>query len=186
MQRWLSVTKGPLMGQRIPLGRQTTIGRGGDVDLQLVEKGVSRHHARLTQKDDGALELLDLSSTNGTFVGGERIESQVLQCGDRFVVGDSEFEYRDEADGSLLEQLKLVSGPAREATPIHWPNQPAQPGAPASSSERSRTPTAQTQRMEAVGCADPLHGVAVRSGWAFCPCCGEALRKALVASVEHS
>ena len=47
---------------------------------------VSRLHCRLTA---GAteLEVIDLESTNGTFVNGQRVERSTLRDGDRLGVG---------------------------------------------------------------------------------------------------
>lgn len=43
-------------------------------DYQIPEKGISRMHAKIMKKEDG-LYLLDMNSTNGTYVNGELIES---------------------------------------------------------------------------------------------------------------
>lgn len=59
-------------------------------DVLLPDKTVSRQHARLEVSDDGAVILEDLSSTNGTQVGGERLVPHVprpLQAGDRIRFG---------------------------------------------------------------------------------------------------
>ena len=59
----------------------------------LREKGVSRVHAKLEEKKDG-IYLLDLNSTNGTFLNGERIESgkdYKLEEGDLVAFAWSEF-----------------------------------------------------------------------------------------------
>ena len=52
----------------------------------LVEDMVSRHHAKL-ELSAGQVLLTDLSSTNGTFVNGERITSIRLRDGDQVTVG---------------------------------------------------------------------------------------------------
>ncbi len=51
---------------------------------------VSRVHCRLTA---GAadLEVVDLDSTNGTFVNGARVDRALLKSGDRLGVGKVEF-----------------------------------------------------------------------------------------------
>ena len=50
----------------------TMLGRGTDCDLRLVDPGVSRHHAELRVEDDEVV-LVDLGSTNGTFVNGQPV-----------------------------------------------------------------------------------------------------------------
>ena len=59
----------------------------------LREKGVSRMHAKLIGQEDG-LYLLDLNSTNGTYINGERIESgkdYKLEEGDMVSFARSEY-----------------------------------------------------------------------------------------------
>src|SRR3954466_8057589 len=71
---------------RILPGSIKTIGRAPRADF-IVDAGlVSRIHCRLTA---GAteLEVVDLESTNGTYVNGERTSRAVLKTGDRLGVG---------------------------------------------------------------------------------------------------
>lgn len=63
------------------------IGRDKDADLTLVDSGISRHHARLTLGDDGILAIEDLNSTNGVFLNGRRVDTSIVQCGDRIELG---------------------------------------------------------------------------------------------------
>ena len=49
------------------------IGRADDCNLKLIDKRISRHHAEIRISGD-LLWIRDLGSTNGTFVGGARIE----------------------------------------------------------------------------------------------------------------
>jgi len=71
----------------VPIDReQLTLGRGPEADLRLESPIVSRAHARV-RRDNGGMTLLDLGSTNGTFLGSNRIEEAALRDGDRFVVG---------------------------------------------------------------------------------------------------
>jgi pSer/pThr/pTyr-binding forkhead associated (FHA) protein len=71
---------------RILPGNIKTIGRSTGADFIVEAPLVSRVHCRLTA---GAteLEVLDLDSTNGTFVNGERVERRTLKIGDRLGVG---------------------------------------------------------------------------------------------------
>lgn len=62
-------------------------------DYLLCERGISRMHAKIMKKDDG-LYLLDLNSTNGTFLNGEELvrgEEYPLKDGDVVVFAKCEF-----------------------------------------------------------------------------------------------
>lgn len=84
----LTVLKGQRQGEVIVLRHgDTLVGRGQGVDLHLCDRGVSRNHVRISVSDRGRVELLDLESTNGTFVNGERAARERLRYGDRIRVG---------------------------------------------------------------------------------------------------
>jgi pSer/pThr/pTyr-binding forkhead associated (FHA) protein len=72
---------------RILPGGVRTIGRAVGADFIVDAAMVSRVHCRLTSLPDGALEVRDLESTNGTFVNGQRIETARLAHGDRLQIG---------------------------------------------------------------------------------------------------
>jgi pSer/pThr/pTyr-binding forkhead associated (FHA) protein len=71
---------------RILPGNIKTVGRAPRADFIVDAALVSRLHCRLTA---GAteLEVMDLDSTNGTFVNGERVPRAILKTGDRLGVG---------------------------------------------------------------------------------------------------
>jgi ABC transport system ATP-binding/permease protein len=75
---------------RILPGNIKTVGRATGADFIVEATLVSRVHCRLTA---GAteLEVVDLDSTNGTFVNGERVDRALLKIGDRLGVGKVEF-----------------------------------------------------------------------------------------------
>ncbi|MEM7158124.1 MAG: ATPase, T2SS/T4P/T4SS family [Myxococcota bacterium] len=66
--------------------REITVGRTNANDLMIAEPGVSSHHARILFTGDG-VTIIDLESTNGTFVNGERIRGPaMLQPGDEVYI----------------------------------------------------------------------------------------------------
>ena len=76
----------------IPLG-VTTIGRGETNDLCLDDIKASRFHAELRTTAEG-MEVIDLNSTNGTFVNGECLtptQPRALHEGDEIVVAKTRF-----------------------------------------------------------------------------------------------
>jgi FHA domain len=65
---------------------EMVIGRSKDCDVVLPHVTVSRRHARLSFRD-GAWILQDLSSTNGTFLNGDRVARARLEPGDGLTMG---------------------------------------------------------------------------------------------------
>jgi Protein of unknown function (DUF3662)/FHA domain len=74
----------------------TMLGRGTDCDLRLVDPGVSRHHAELRVEDDEVV-LVDLGSTNGTFVNSEPVRRVALTDGTRVTLGRTTLVFRRDA-----------------------------------------------------------------------------------------
>ena len=68
---------GPLNGQRWLIERAMVVGRDVTCDIVISDRQVSRFHARFNLTDDGVL-LEDLSSKNGTFCNGARLEEPIL------------------------------------------------------------------------------------------------------------
>lgn len=75
---------------RILAGSIKTIGRAARADFVVDATLVSRLHCRLTA-GASELEVVDLDSTNGTFVNGKRITRASLKEGDELAVGRVRF-----------------------------------------------------------------------------------------------
>ncbi len=75
---------------RILPGNIKTIGRAPRADFIVNATLVSRLHCQLTAGAAG-LEVVDLDSTNGTFVNGRRVTRAPLEEGDVLGVGRVEF-----------------------------------------------------------------------------------------------
>ena len=86
----LRFISGKYQGGEFPLrpNREIVIGRSSDLDMVLVEDMVSRKHAKILTDEIG-VAILDLGSTNGTFVNGEKIRKVDLKDGDRILIGTS-------------------------------------------------------------------------------------------------
>ena len=72
----------------LPDSGEMLVGRSNDVDLVLSEEMVSRKHARLNMGTE-SITLIDLGSTNGTYVNGEKIKRFELGIDDRVLIGTS-------------------------------------------------------------------------------------------------
>ncbi len=68
------------------------IGRDELCDIRLDSRSVSRHHALVLNSSNG-VNLLDLGSTNGTFVNGRQVKQYALQDSDVISVGDCRIDY---------------------------------------------------------------------------------------------
>jgi two-component system, cell cycle response regulator len=105
----LTVITGFNAGQVFALdGTAHTIGRGTEADVWVEDAGVSREHALVTCRSDGAYWVEDLESTNGTFVAGERVKMRELKSGDRLQLGPSlvlRFAVTDDAEEELQRRL---------------------------------------------------------------------------------
>ena len=71
---------------RLTSGSIKTVGRAPRADFILDVALVSRLHCRLTANGE-QLEVLDLKSTNGTYVNDKRVEKAVLAAGDTLRIG---------------------------------------------------------------------------------------------------
>ena len=80
----------PSITFRLSPGSIKTIGRSPSVELTLDAALVSRIHCRLEAHDE-TLEVVDLDSTNGVYVNGERLARAHMIPGDRLKVGRVEF-----------------------------------------------------------------------------------------------
>ncbi len=67
----------------------STIGRSRNCEVMVADPSVSRNHALITVDGD-RITVQDLSSSNGTFVNGNRVENEVVvRSGDEIMVGES-------------------------------------------------------------------------------------------------
>ena len=79
----------PAFTFRILPGNEKTIGRAPRADFIVDANLVSRLHCRVAA-GASELEVVDLDSTNGTFVNGQRVARARLTDGDRLGVGNVE------------------------------------------------------------------------------------------------
>ena len=74
------------LAQKISLTKNIVIGRSPASDIVVKEAKVSRKHAEI-QIINGKYILIDLESSNGTFVQGKKIKEHTLQSGEQIGVG---------------------------------------------------------------------------------------------------
>ena len=93
--RHLVVTHGPLTGTSLPLREAgTVIGRNPECALVLDDDFASGRHARIFHRDN-AWFVEDLGSTNGTFLGSERLTTPArVESGTTLRIGKTVIELR--------------------------------------------------------------------------------------------
>jgi adenylate cyclase len=85
----LVVVEGSRQGVIFPLRHSVVnIGRAGDNDIVLQDASVSGHHARIEQRGPQVF-LVDMNSSNGTLVNGQRVQQAQLTGGETIRLGDT-------------------------------------------------------------------------------------------------
>ncbi len=107
----LFVIQGRDQGKRFELTSPTvSVGRDKSNAIQLHDTEISRFHAEL-RWGDGHYELVDLGSSNGTFVNSQVTQSQMLKSGDRVQVGRTLMIFtagEEHAGTDLLDGIDIV------------------------------------------------------------------------------
>jgi signal transduction histidine kinase len=108
----LFVIQGRDQGTRYRLEEPVvTIGRGASNTIQLHDTEVSREHAEIRRRGD-AVVIVDLDSSNGTFVNQRQIKEQELASGDQLQLGRTLLLYTGVTDGrfeDLADKINIVA-----------------------------------------------------------------------------
>lgn len=105
----LFVIQGRDRGHRFELENPNSgIGRDIANEIRLQDTEVSRRHAEIRQTDDGC-ELVDLGSSNGTYVNGQRADRCLLSSGDQLQLGRSLLLFTAGADPAGMAADKSVN-----------------------------------------------------------------------------
>jgi pSer/pThr/pTyr-binding forkhead associated (FHA) protein len=67
------------------------IGRNPAAEISIDDQSASWDHARVVARD-GSPSVVDLGSSNGTYVNEERVETSLLIPGDRLRIGETVFK----------------------------------------------------------------------------------------------
>lgn len=124
----LVVRSGQLKGQRLPIRVPiVNVGRAEYNDIVLPDESVSTTHAKL-QRREGVWVLVDLDSTNGSFVDAERVQGEMpLAPGALIRFGEVQvlFEPTDDTiDAARGSSTKLMSAIRIPPGPSSGPSQP--------------------------------------------------------------
>ncbi|MCX7977392.1 MAG: FHA domain-containing protein [Bdellovibrionaceae bacterium] len=82
------VLTGPQAGRIFPLkSGKNLLGRGPQCDIQITSGGVSKEHCEIHVYPEKIL-VVDLNSSNGTFVNGVRVQNGMVRLGEKISVHD--------------------------------------------------------------------------------------------------
>lgn len=85
------------------------IGRAPDSGLCLGDARLSRYHAAIQFSPDRGFELVDLGSTNGSFINGEAVRHRKqLQDGDRLRLGSLTISFFEQCEATQLPEVPDV------------------------------------------------------------------------------
>jgi CRP-like cAMP-binding protein/thioredoxin reductase/pSer/pThr/pTyr-binding forkhead associated (FHA) protein len=139
-------------GEPIELAPGTTliVGRGKEADVLLDHPKVSRQHARVVGSET-ELVIEDLGSSNGTFVGEQRIEKLAVGPGARVRFGGVELVV--EREGMIVEAAPegVLAEEAKHGEPAPRPPTPKPRAEPASPAVRPKAPSGEILDLVVVG-----------------------------------
>ncbi len=95
----LTVVRGKLAGQTFAVNYDETVvvGRDEGCNIQILDNGVSRRHFKIEGRGRSFL-LMDLQSSNGTYVNDVQVSSMILRQDDRINVGEAEFVFKADVE----------------------------------------------------------------------------------------
>ncbi|MCA8922495.1 MAG: diguanylate cyclase [Planctomycetes bacterium] len=107
---------GTLLSFPLRAGDTRLLGRDETADFIAPVTGVSRHHCRFEPSADGRHRVVDLLSTNGSYVNDQRVSSRKLSFGDRIRVGPLVLAYiSDNSDSdAAVQSLELIESTINE------------------------------------------------------------------------
>ena len=135
--------KGTKYELHTPLGH---IGRGAHNDVRLSDESVSETHAKLQKREDGWY-VVDMDSTNGTYIGGSRVigEKRIEGAPDvRF--GGMKFRFTpmsaaaSELEGKGTRAITAMGRASEMAKQMKTPTPPGVPVTPAAPEKKAGIP----------------------------------------------
>src|SRR4051812_36856445 len=88
------------------------LGKVPSAHLKLDDETVSRMHAIIEVNGPGDVSIIDLGSTKGTFVNGQKVNKAKLQSGDTIVVGETRIELQIGGAEEAADEPTRVNAPA--------------------------------------------------------------------------
>ncbi|MGQ0612854.1 MAG: FHA domain-containing protein [Planctomycetaceae bacterium] len=105
----LIVTEGPNTGAEFNVGKAVILGRLETNDVPIQDGKASREHAKIFQQGSD-YAIVDLNSSNGTFVNGQKITKRVLKPGDEIAIGLVQLRF-----DLAMDEKKRADAPKRKS-----------------------------------------------------------------------
>src|SRR5690242_12687946 len=97
------------IGRMFKLDRsETVLGRSVEAQFQVEDDGISRKHAKVVSLGEGRFQLVDLGSTNGTFLNGLKVSASPLYDGDKIQIGSNtvlKFSIQDQLEEAYQRSI---------------------------------------------------------------------------------
>ncbi|MGQ0504777.1 MAG: diguanylate cyclase [Myxococcaceae bacterium] len=80
---------------------EVVLGRSAEAHFQVEDDGISRKHAKIVRGASGGYQVVDLGSTNGTYLNGNKVDMASLNDGDKIQIGTNtvlKFSLQDELE----------------------------------------------------------------------------------------
>ena len=87
-----------------------SIGRDAKNDIVIDNSYISGIHAEIIKQADGHYELIDLKSSNGTYVNGQRIQRSKIKGGDKIRFGQLDSRFRERAPKGTAPAVDVKLG----------------------------------------------------------------------------
>jgi putative secretion ATPase (PEP-CTERM system associated) len=101
-------SEGKTLSEHFLEAGRVIVGRSPDNEIYIKSKFISRHHAQFTIDDFGCT-IEDLNSTNGIFIGENRLKKYLLKDGDIISMGMHELVYTDLRNSGREDKDSLAS-----------------------------------------------------------------------------
>jgi pSer/pThr/pTyr-binding forkhead associated (FHA) protein len=102
------ITEGPGSGKFYDIEHAVILGRLDSNDIPVQDKKASREHAKIYRQGQ-QFAIVDLNSSNGTFVNDEKITKRILKPGDEIGIGTvrMRFEQPEEVKEASSDRMSL-------------------------------------------------------------------------------
>ena len=108
-------------GAQLALAGNCSLGRSSDNTIQVAGTHASRRHAIIHAQEGGEFWLVDLGSSNGTFLNSRRVGRPVrLRDGDRISISETQFVFHQAAPAAPARQIESQSEPTMVDIRNEW------------------------------------------------------------------